>query len=229
MRTFEDVVILESMGRDAGWLAAASGLGREQEDQVPHLLYLPEYAFDEDSFLADVQTWHRRLGIVFVVASESLRDVQGRFVGHSESSNIPKDEMGRTLYGFAEGTGSYLSKLVMKCLGLRARYMRPGPLGRIMSCCISETDRAEAKRAGQSAVAALIRGETGHMVTLERVSEDPYECQMGLTPLENVASGERLLTKQFYNVETRAITPAFKEYALPLIDGPLPAVTRIHQ
>ncbi len=224
MRTFEDVVILESMGRDAGWLAASSGLGRETEEQAPHLLYLPEYTFDEAGFLDEVAGWHRRLGVVFVVAGESLRNKDGRFLGH-EPSELPQDEMGRTLYGFAQGTGSYLSRLVLQNLGLRARFMRPGTLGRVMSCCVSETDRAEARFVGRRAVVALLDGASGQMVMLERLSDDPYACQAGLVPLDEAASGERLLFEAFYDAGRRAITPAFKKYALPLIGGPLPQVT----
>src|SRR5690606_19168510 len=80
MVTFDDVTILQTMGRDAGWLAAATVLGKERRDEAPHLVYVPELPFAEEQFLTEVEQVHRRLGRVFVVVAEGLRDAAGRFI-----------------------------------------------------------------------------------------------------------------------------------------------------
>ena len=116
----------------------------------------------------------------------------------------------------------------MKHLRIKARYIRPGPIGRVLSCCVSLTDREEARLVGRRSVSYLLQGETDKMVTIERVSDDPYEVTTGLVPLSDVSlQEERALPSAFFDHDKRTITDAFREFALPLIDGSLSPVARI--
>ena len=227
MATFDDVTILEAMGRNAGWLTAASVLGQTSEPEAPHLVYVPEVAFDEARFLGDVARVHGRLGRVFVVVSEGIRDAEGQFVGQHAQRGISSDAFGHTVHALSTGVAAYLTDLVRKQLGLQARFLRPGLIGRALSACMVETDRKEALAVGRQAVAHLAAGESGHMVTLERLCDEPYHWTTGLAPLAEVANAEHLLPREYINEMGNTVTEAFWRYALPLIDGPLPPLARL--
>jgi len=226
MATFDDVTILEAMGRNAGWLTAASALGKETKDEAPHLVYVPEVAFDEESFLDQVTSIHGRLGRVFVVVSEGIRDANGQFIGQRRVGG-GTDAFGHVVHSLTTGVAAYLTDLVRERLGLQARFLRPGLIGRAMSSCVSETDLREALQVGKEAVAHLVDGRSGYMVTLERVLDNPYTCETGLAPLADVANAEKLLPREFMNEAGDMVTDAFWTYALPLIDGPLPSLGRL--
>jgi 6-phosphofructokinase 1 len=226
MGTFDDVTILEAMGRNAGWLTASAALGKETEDEAPHLVYVPEVPFDEDRFLDDVARIHARLGRVFIVVSEGIRDADGQFIGQHKPS-AGGDAFGHVIHALTAGVAAYLTDVVRESLDLQARFLRPGLIGRAFSCCISETDRREALSVGRVAVAQLAAGGSGHMVTLKRVSNAPYACETGLAPLAEVANSEKLLPPAFVNEQGNMPTRAFWDYALPLIDGPLSPLARL--
>ncbi|MGQ9887964.1 MAG: diphosphate--fructose-6-phosphate 1-phosphotransferase [Aggregatilineales bacterium] len=225
MATFDDMLILEALGRNAGWLAAAAALGKESDDDAPHLIYVPEIPFDEAQFLDDAARVHARLGYVFVVVGEGIRDATGAFVGQSQVE--ARDAMGRALHSIGAGASSYLAALARERFGWQARALRPGLVGRSFSACVSETDRAEAELAGAAAVERLAAGESGFMVTLERVSAAPYRCAAGVQPLNACAGREKLLPREYMNAAGNMVTSAFVDYALPLIDGPLPPLARL--
>jgi 6-phosphofructokinase 1 len=227
MATFDDVVILEAMGRNAGWLAAASVLGRETEDEAPHLVYVPEVPFDEERFLDDVARVHGRLGRAFVVVSEGVRDADGRFITDHQLGGTASDAFGHAVHALTTGVAAYLVDLVSKKLGLQARFLRPGLIGRALNCCVAEIDRVEAQRVGRQAVVHLAAGQSGYMVSLERLSDDPYHCETGAIHLRRVANAEKLLPREFVNEAGNMIAEGFWTYALPLIDGPLPPLARL--
>jgi 6-phosphofructokinase 1 len=191
------------------------------------LLYVPEITFDEDRFLDEVDRFQSRLGRVFVVVCEGIQDTQSRPVGEQALRGGGSDAFGHVLHTLTTGVAAYLADLVRERLGVRARYLRPVLIGRAMSACVSETDRQEALRVGRAAVAHLAAGRSGLMVTLERVSEDPYTCETGVVPLIEVANAEKLLPREFLNDAGTMVSPAFTRYAMPLIDGPPPALARL--
>jgi 6-phosphofructokinase 1 len=214
------------MGRNAGWLTASAVLGKETEDEAPHLVYVPEVSFDEELFLDDVARIHDRLGRAYVVVSEGIRDADGQFIGqHKLSSN--SDAFGHVVHSLTVGVAAYLTDIVRQSLGLQARFLRPGLIGRALSCCIAETDRREALDVGRAAIAHLVAGRSGYMVTLKRISNAPYACETGLAPLAEVANAEKPLPRAFVNEKGNMPTQAFRDYALPLIDGPLPPLARL--
>jgi 6-phosphofructokinase 1 len=202
-------------------------LGKETEAEAPHLVYLPEVPFEESRFLADIARIQDRLGYVFVVVSEGIRDTHGEFVGQRKLDEGDRDALGRVVHALTMGVAAYLTKVVRDALGLQARFLRPGLIGRAMSACASDTDRQEAWRVGREAVAQLARGNSGYMVTLARTSNAPYICDTGLAPLQEVANAERRVPRSWVNDAGNMVTRAFFDYAMPLIDGPLPPLARL--
>jgi 6-phosphofructokinase 1 len=224
MATFDDVTILEALGRNAGWLTAATVLGKTQPDEAPHLVYVPEVAFDKEQFLEDVRATHARLGRVFVVVSEGIRDTEGAFIGAEESGAT--DAFGHVVHSLSNGVAAYLTQHVRRQLGLQARFLRPSLIGRALTACRSEIDREEALAVGKEAVARLADGQSGDMVTLVRTSNDPYTWETGLAPLSEVANAEHLLPRSYVHPAGNMIESAFFDYALPLI-GPLEPLARL--
>jgi len=234
MATFDDVIILEAMGRNTGWLTAAAALGKVQttpaafpEDEAPHIVYVPEIPFDEERFLDNIAHIHARLGRVFVVVSEGIRDKAGQFIGQHKVADSGRDAFGHLVHSLTTGVAAYLTDIVREELTLQARFLRPGLIGRAMSSCVSETDRQEAMQVGVGAVTLLANGQSGGMVTLERLSDDPYRCRLSVAPLADVANAEKLMPREFVNDDGNMITQSFIEYALPLVDGPFPLLARL--
>lgn len=186
------VVVLEALGRNAGWTTAAAALAREQEGDAPHLLYPPERPFHEDEFLDRVGDMYRKLGGVVVVASEGLHDDEGKPIVP------PIFQTGRSTY-FGD-VSSHLAQLVVRRLGIKARSEKPGILARASIAWQSPVDAAEAEEAGRAACRAVLAGETGQMVAFRRVSSAPYRCETFLVPIEEVMLGERVLPAEYLSL-----------------------------
>jgi 6-phosphofructokinase len=227
MATFDDVTILETMGRNAGWLTASAILGKVDEDEAPHLVYVPEIPFDEQRFLNDVTHIHARLGRVFIVVCEGVRDTDGNYVGQHQLTGETRDAFGHALPTLTAGVASYLSDLVVQQLELQSRFLRPVLIGRGFSDSIAEIDRREALSVGRKAVAHLAEGKSGFMVTIERRSDSPYQSETGLALLVDVANAEKRLPRHYINDAGNNINSNFIDYALPLIDGPLHPLARL--
>jgi 6-phosphofructokinase 1 len=216
------VKIIEVMGRDAGWLAAAAALGKARPEDAPHLIYVPERPFVRERFLADVRAVHRAVGYVVVVVAETVRDESGSPLGASGQQGA--DAFGHHLLG---GAAQALVALVREELGLRARYDKPGDLQRMSAAHVSITDREEAYAAGVAAVRAALAGASDQMVTLERAPGPDYACSTGLAPLAAVANHVRPLPDAFLDEAGTGVTPAFQAYAAPLLGAPLPRHGRL--
>ena len=222
------VKVIETMGRDAGWLAASSALGKRNEIDPPHIILMPEHAFNAERFLEQVQAVYQRLGYVIVVATEAIRDEQGQALG--AIGQVGTDAFQHPLLS---GAAQYLVELVKQHLRLRARFDKPGDLQRMASNSISLTDRDEAYLVGKMGVRALLEGESDKMVTLIRHTEPAYSCTTGLVELAKVANAQKLMPAAYLDESKTMVTQAFYDYALPLIGGPLPQhakleMTRIH-
>jgi 6-phosphofructokinase 1 len=215
MYTFDPVTILEAMGRTTGWLAAATGLARRHEDDAPHLIYVPEIPFSAGRFLADVSEVHRRLGRVFVVASEGLVDDRGEYL----AAQATADAFGHRRLG---GVAGYLRQLIEKEIGIRCRYNILDTCQRSAMHFASRTDSDEAYRCGQEAVRRAVAGTTGQMVTLVREADEPYRSGTGLAPLAEVANGVKRLPRDYLDVTGTQITEAMRRYAGPLVRGEAP-------
>ena len=198
-------------------------LGKSTPHEAPHLVYVPEVAFDEARFLVDVARIHDRLGYVFVVVSEGIRDADGEFIGVKQDDT---DAFGHVVHSLTTGVASYLVERVRAELDVQARFLRPSLIGRALSDCRSEVDREEAWAVGEEAVKQLASGHSGDMVTLERLSDDPYAWETGLASLSEVANEEKLLPREWVNEAGNMIESPFWDYALPLI-GPVEPLARL--
>lgn len=208
------VVVIEAMGRSAGWVAASSALANDCPTGGADLIYMPERAFDEDNYLNDAQRLIDTRGGGVVVASEGLRYADGTPIVD------PVMTVGRaTYYG---GVSAKLANLIIAKLGYKARAEKPGLLGRASIAWQSVPDREEAELVGRTAVRAAAAGEDGVMVGLERMPGAGYAVRTTLVPLSEVRLAERLLPDEYINERGNGVTDEFKNWARPLIGAPLP-------
>ena len=208
------VVVVEALGRNAGWTTAASALADDGDGVGPDLIYLPERPFDEEKFLDDVKKLLEKKSGIVVVASEGLRDKDGKPIVE------PIFQVGRATY-FGD-VSQHLANLVIKKLGYKARGEKPGLVGRAAAHEQSPVDREEAVLAGKMACEAIMNGESGKMVAFERVSTEPYVMKPFLVDIDKVMMYERNMPDEFINEEGNGVTEAFKEWCKPLIGGELP-------
>lgn len=223
MKKADPVKIVEVMGRNSGWIAAASALGKKTEKDAPHLIYFPERPFDSGKFIEDVKQVYGKIGWCVIVISETIRDKKGRRIAE-KSGNVLEDAFGHKYVGCA---AEKLCELVEKKLKVRARYDKPGTIQRMSMAYVSETDQKEAYMAGKAAANGLADGKSGIMVTLVRGSDAPYSCGTAEAPLARIASTEKYLPDDFINGDGNFITESFVDYALPLIGPRLPNFTRL--
>lgn len=213
------VSILEVMGRNTGWIAAGASLakGRNQAEDAPHLIYLPEVALSEEKFLQDVQTVLQKNPYCMVVVSEGVTDTSGNFLGVSKQT----DTFGHATLG---GAADYLSKVVLENLGIKARSAKLGINQRSAIHCSSQRDNDEAFICGVEAVKAAINGKSGQMIVLVRSSTEQYQTEVSLTPLNTVANEVKVFPQGWISEDRAGVTHQFFKYASPLIQGEVPIV-----
>ena len=208
------VCIIEAMGRNAGWITAASALARRGKMDAPHLIYFPERAFDQEEFLRDVKELYDELGGVVVVVSEFLRDKRG------ESIVPPIFTSGRAEY--SGELGAYLANLVVQRLGIKARNEKPGLCGRASMAYQSEVDREEAILVGRKAVRAALDGRTGVMIGINRVPGKAYAIETPSIAIRDVMLEEKKLPENYINEKGNDVTEDFLDWCRPLIGYELP-------
>ncbi len=208
------VVIVEIMGRHAGWLAGAAGLAT-WAGAGPDLVYLPEVDFSMEDFLADVQRIYEATGNCLVAVSEGIHYADGTFV--SEAKTSATDGFGHAQLG---GLAALLANVVKEKMGVKVRGIELSLLQRCGSHLASRTDVEEAYNAGKAAVEAAVDGKTDQMVGLDCVRDaDGYRCQTKLVPLTQAANTERKVPREWINAAGNGVEQAFVDYALPLIQG----------
>lgn len=209
------VSILEVMGRSAGWIAAGAALAkrRDHPHDPPHIICLPEVAFDPQKFLDDVQRILKREKYCLIVVGEGLVDKDGNYV--SVSTKV--DAFG---HGQLGGAGDYLAGLVEAGIpGVRARTAKLGIVQRAAALNASKTDSDEAYLAGTAAVQAAVNGATDKCVILLRGDGDQYTCETALVDLSEIANGVKKLPSEWVNEDGISMSFQFHRYALPLIQG----------
>ena len=206
------VCVIEAMGRNAGWLAAASSLAADA-GFGPDLIYLPERAFDPERFLSDVKRIYDRQGCAVVVASEGLHYADGTPIVE------PVFRVGRAVY--YGDVSAHLAHLVIQRLGVKARSEKPGICGRASFAHQSSADRDEARACGRRAVELALAGRSGVMVTLQRPA-GAYRCVLGEADIQDVMMVERKLPDEWITADGTGVTEAFRDWCRPLIGGPLP-------
>jgi 6-phosphofructokinase len=155
---------------------------------------------------------------VVIAACEGLKNADGSLVAARQDS-LNRDAFGHPELG---GPGQHLIDLVMSELMLKARLDKPGTMQRSAGLCISEVDAQEAYMVAATAVSQAVAGVSDQMVMLVREADRPYRCTTGLVPLQAVANQEKFLPDSYINSAGNHVTPLFKDYARPLLDGPLP-------
>jgi 6-phosphofructokinase 1 len=203
------VEFIEILGRNVGWLAAATSLARAEPDDAPHLIYFPEQSLPLDRLLADVERVFRRLNRCVVAVCEGQLDENGEPFG----ADVRSGSRGSLAMNLAHR----LALLVMDRLKIRARSEKPGLLGRACTTCISDIDWNEARLCGQAGVTAAIAGEAGKMVTVLRGNGVEYTAKTGLTGLDRVAFFERPFPAEWRNKDGNDVLPQFHDYAAPLL------------
>ncbi|MFV0353398.1 MAG: diphosphate--fructose-6-phosphate 1-phosphotransferase [Oscillospiraceae bacterium] len=206
------VCVLETMGRNAGWITAAAALAREA-GSGPDMIYLPEIAFDESRFLSQIEALHQQKKGIVVVVSEGLKNKDG------DPIVAPIFKMDRAVY--YGDVSAHLANLVIKNLGIKARSEKPGLCGRASIAFQSDIDREEAILAGKTAVEAAIAGQTGVMVGFQRIPGAVYQVKPVLIPIQQVMLEERLLPTEYISADGNDVTPEFCNWCRPLIGGPL--------
>lgn len=203
------VVVMELMGRNAGWITAASALFA---DKMPceHLVYLPEVAFDKAAFLGAVQEKFAKGKGLLVTISEGIHYADGSPV--ADSGVV--DGFGHKVPG---GAAQTLCDMIMAETGLKARSEKPGLLGRVSVALMSPVDQREAEEAGAVAVLSAVEGKTGFMVGFQVDRAPAYACKTCLIPLEDVANAEKKFPLGWIGQDGCSIDKAFIDYCLPLL------------
>lgn len=208
------IVVMEIMGRHAGWLTAAAALANEY-GAGPDLIYVPEIDFDMDKFVADVKKVYAEKGNCIIAVSEGVHYADGSFV--SEAKVAATDGFGHAQLG---GLASILAQTLKKETGAKVRGIELNLLQRCGAHLASNTDIEESYMAGKAAVENAVSGITDKMIGFERSTIDgKYACRTKLLPLTEVANAEKKLPREWINEAGNGVLRPFVEYALPLIQG----------
>lgn len=210
--TSTKVFILETMGRHAGWIAAAAGLAGDGEQAAPHLILLPEVAFERAAFLAAVRATVARVGYCVIAASEGLRDGGGAFLA---------DSGGRDAFGHAQlgGVAPQLAELIRAELGYKVHWAVADYLQRSARHVASATDLEQAEAVARAAVDFALAGQHGVMPAIRRLADAPYRWRIDAVPLTQIANVERTVPAEFIRQDGLHITDAARRYLQPLIAG----------
>lgn len=207
----KSVTIVEIMGRDAGWLTAASALARNSYNKAPHLIYLPEAPFSTEEFLSDVEKLLKTQNDVIVAVSEGIRDKDGKYISASDEK---LDNFGHVQLN---GAGKTLEYLVAEKLGVKVRSIELSILQRCASHIASKTDLEEASASGEYAVKLALKGETASMVAMKR--EEPYHITYHAAPIGDIANEIKSVPREWITPAGNDVTPEMVSYLLPLIQG----------
>ena len=212
----ESVTIIEVMGRDAGWLTASSVLARTDFSRAPHLIYLPETAFDTEAFLSDIKLLLPKYRNVIVAVSEGIRDKDGNYIS---AGNAVADNFG---HAQLSGAGKCLENLVKTRLGVKVRSVEINVLQRCAGHMISENDISESMASGENAVKLTEEGHSGFMTTIKRLSNKPYAYSLDMIPVNMVANKAKAVPSEWINNEGNDVTDEMITYLKPLVQGERP-------
>jgi ATP-dependent phosphofructokinase / diphosphate-dependent phosphofructokinase len=209
------VTIVEVMGRNAGWLTAASALA-QAKGQGPDLIFLPEIPFDIDRFFEQVEAVLNEKGKVIVAVSEGIKTKEGKYIPELYQENLKKDAFGHAQLG---GTAQVLAQELSARKPVKVRAIEFSLLQRCAAHLASKVDVTEAYNAGKRAVKAAVKGTSDKMVGFKRISSNPYKIKYVLLPLKLAANTEQKVPLEWILPDGKGMTQAFIDYALPLIQG----------
>ncbi len=210
------ITILEIMGRNAGWLTGATALATTEECDGPDLIYLPEVVFDMDKFVKKVREILKKKDSVIIAVSEGIKLADGRYVCELSGGSDYVDAFGHKQL---QGTAAYLAGFLAQEIGCKTRSIEFSTLQRSASHMASRTDIDEAFMVGGAAVKAADEGDTGKMVVIDRLSDDPYMSTAGIYDVHRIANNEKVVPREWINKEGNYVTEEFIDYVKPLIQG----------
>ena len=210
------VSIVEIMGRNAGWLTGSTALSQGEDCEGPDLIYLPELPFDLQLFGEKIKQLLQEKTSIVVAVSEGIRTADGTYVCELGNSIDFVDAFGHKQLS---GTASYLASYIAGEIGCKTRAIELSTLQRAASHAASRVDILEAYQVGGAAVKAADEGDTGKMVVLKRLSDDPYQCGTEVKDVHKIANDEKLVPRSWVNKEGTYVTNEFISYVRPLIQG----------
>jgi len=216
--THDPCTVQEIMGRNAGWIAAGTGLARRVPEDAPHLIYVPEHPVSLEQVARDVGECLARFKRCFIAAAEGLKNQKGEYLAEAGGA-FSQDDFGHRQLG---GVAGRLREFIEREVGVKCRANQPGTAQRTAMHFASLTDVGEAAEVGAAAVRKAVKGQSGVMITLVREPGPVYRCSTGTAPLAEVAKGEKLLPQEYLNAEGNGITEAMKDYVKPLVRGEAP-------
>lgn len=205
------VTIVELMGRNAGWLTAAAALARNEFNEMPQLVYLPEVDFDKERFMEDVKRELKKSNCVMVAVSEGIHDREGNYISAGTSDVFGHNQLG--------GAAKALEILVKDKIGIKCRSVEINIMQRCAAHMASATDIREAFELGVSAAKYAAAGNSGFIPVLKRVSEKPYRYDIEYIELGCIANIEKKVPVEWINKEQNDVTKEITDYIKPLIRG----------
>lgn len=210
------VIIVEMMGRNAGWLTAAAALAQGRNAQIPYLIYLEERPFDLERFTEDVRAKLKLSPGVIVAVSEGIHTAEGRFISEQGSQSRYTDAFGHTI---TSGAGKVLEMAVKEKIGCKVRSIELNLLQRCAGHLLSGTDIEEARKLGSNAVRIALRGGSGKMSTLKRVPGDSYRVTYDQADITAVANREKKVPAAWITPDGCGVTREMLDYLRPLVQG----------
>ncbi|MED5617701.1 6-phosphofructokinase [Ideonella sp. BN130291] len=214
------------MGRHAGFLTAASALGKKFPDDGPHLIYLPERTFVLDKFLADVKATYERHGRCVIAVSEGIHDAAGTPIAAQLAKSVEHDAHGNVQLSGTGALADLLCEEIKNKLKIkRVRGDTFGYLQRSFLGCVSDVDQREAREVGEKAVQYAMWGDRDGSVAIKRTGF--YSADYELVPLETVAGKTRVMEDEFISDSGTDVTDAFRLYLRPLLGSGMPDANRL--
>ena len=210
------ILVMEIMGRNAGWLTGASALAKGEDCDGPDAIYLPELDFDPDAFVEKCRQLLKKKRSVFVAVSEGIHLADGTYISEMGNSASYIDAFGHKQL---TGTARYLCNLLSHEIGCKTRAIELSTLQRAASHCASRVDILEAFEVGGAAMKAADEGETGKMVVIVRTSDDPYQASTEVKDVHRIANDERTVPREWISEDGTYVTNEFINYVRPLIQG----------
>lgn len=214
----QNVTLIEIMGRNAGWLTGAAALAKCEDCEGPDMIFLPELIFDVEEFMKKVATLHKQKKSVVIAVSEGVKVADGRYVCELTDNIDYVDAFGHRQL---TGTARYLAEKISREVGCKTRAIEFNSLQRCASHIVGRVDITEAYQVGGAAVKAAFEGETGKMIILKRISDDPYLCITDIYDVHKIANVEKTVPREWISESGDYVTPEFIGYVRPLIQAEL--------
>ncbi|MEO0476075.1 MAG: diphosphate--fructose-6-phosphate 1-phosphotransferase [Planctomycetota bacterium] len=223
MQKVDQFSVFQTVGRSAGWLPAAAAAARRAKGDPPHIILMPERAFNKTAFFNKVAETHKKYGYVSIVCGEGVTYKDGTPV----SASGTKDKFGNTEFGAMGGSSAAMAlhRMISDKFGWRGEFQIVESLMMAAQDRGVKLDYAEAYNCGKKAVQLATKGESGVMVTIQRANKkgEPYKAAYGTAPLAKVANFEHQMPDKYISKDDMDVTKAFIDYITPLV-GELPTL-----